>query len=117
MRAGAPGDSPLFLSREGKRLGRVQAWRIVKAAAKQAGLSWKVSPHWMRHAHASHAIERGASVPKVQVTLGHGSLQTTMEYVHARPDNRLSSLPRRLFDSHLHAYNPCNSQRYTLMAE
>jgi len=49
MRAGAPGDSPLFLSREGERLGRVQAWRIVKAAAKRAGLSWKVSPHWMRH--------------------------------------------------------------------
>jgi len=91
MRAGAPGNSPLFLSREGERLGRVQAWRIVKAAAKRAGLSWKVSPHWMRHAHASHAIERGASVPKVQATLGHGSLHTTMQYIHARPDESSST--------------------------
>jgi len=89
MRANA--DSPLFLSREGERLGRVQAWRIVKAAAKRAGLSWKVSPHWMRHAHASHALDRGASVPKVQATLGHGSLQTTMQYIHARPGESSST--------------------------
>src|SRR5262245_58426163 len=91
LRAGAEADSPLFLSREGERLGRVQAWRIVKAAAKRAGLSWKVSPHWMRHSHATHAIERGASVPKVQATLGHGSLQTTMQYVHARPEESSST--------------------------
>ena len=34
------GNSLLFLSREGERLGHVQVWRIVKAAAKRAGLSW-----------------------------------------------------------------------------
>jgi integrase/recombinase XerD len=40
----------------------------------------------------SHAIDRGASVPKVQATLGHGNISTTSGYLHARPDG--SSGPR-----------------------
>jgi integrase len=36
-----------------------------------------VSPHWLRHTHGSHAIERGASLPEVQATLGHGNISTT----------------------------------------
>lgn len=90
MREGADDSSPLFLSREGQRLGRVQAWRVVKAAAKRAGLKWSVSPHWMRHSHASHALERGASVGLVKDTLGHESLQTTTQYVHVRPESSSS---------------------------
>ncbi|MDQ3605818.1 MAG: site-specific integrase, partial [Gemmatimonadota bacterium] len=45
-----------------------------------------VSPHWFRHAHASHALDRGAPAHLVRDTLGHGSLLTTNAYVHARPD-------------------------------
>src|SRR5262249_47971941 len=37
------------------------------------------------------AVERGASIPEVQATIGHGSLQTTMQYVHARPDESSST--------------------------
>lgn len=65
----------------------VQLWRIVKAAAKRAGLKEGISPHWLRHAHASHALERGANIKIVQETLGHESLQTTSRYTHARPDD------------------------------
>jgi integrase len=43
-------------------------------------------PHWLRHAHVSHAIDRGASLPEVQTTLGHGNIATTSGYLHARPD-------------------------------
>jgi Phage integrase family len=46
----------------------------------------QVSPHWLRHAHGSHAIDRGASLPEVQTTLGHGNIATTSGYLHARPD-------------------------------
>jgi integrase/recombinase XerD len=42
-----------------------------------------VSPHWLRHAHGSHAIDRGV----VQATLGHGNISTTSGYLHARPDS------------------------------
>src|SRR4051794_8426859 len=39
----------------------------------------------MRHAHASHALDRGAPIHLVQATLGHSSVATTGKYLHARP--------------------------------
>ncbi len=61
--------------------------RVVKAAARQAGLGGAVSAHWLRHAHASHALDRGAPVSLVQATLGHASVATTGRYLHARPND------------------------------
>ncbi|HYQ91573.1 MAG TPA: tyrosine-type recombinase/integrase, partial [Candidatus Competibacteraceae bacterium] len=66
-------------------LDRSQVHRIVRAAARRAGLTMPVSPHWLRHAHASHALERGAPIHLVQQTLGHASVATTGVYLHARP--------------------------------
>jgi integrase/recombinase XerD len=59
----------------------------VRRAAKRAELEvkTKVSPHWLRHAHATHALERGAPIHLVQATLGHASVATTGRYLHARP--------------------------------
>src|SRR6185295_9023148 len=45
----------------------------------------KISPHWLRHAHASHALDHGAPIHLVQATLGHTSVATTSAYLHARP--------------------------------
>jgi integrase/recombinase XerD len=59
---------------------------MVKRAAARAGINPDVSPHWLRHAHGSHAIDHGASLPEVQQTLGHGNISTTSGYLHARPD-------------------------------
>jgi integrase/recombinase XerD len=79
-------DDPVFPSRkQGGHLDRSQVLRIVQTAAKRAGLVGKVSPHWMRHAHASHALDRGAPIHLVQATLGHSSVATTGRYLHARP--------------------------------
>jgi integrase/recombinase XerD len=66
-----------------------QAERIVKATARKAGLknASEVSPHWLRHAHASHAMDRGAKIHLVQATLGHSDISTTGRYLHARPDD------------------------------
>ena len=78
--------SPVFQSRKGGgALDVSQVRRIVYAAAKKAGLEQKVSPHWMRHAHASHALDRSAPIHLVQATLGHASVSTTGRYLHARP--------------------------------
>ena len=55
--------------KKGGHLNPVSAWRIVKKAAAQAGIDGNVSPHWLRHAHASHALERGAPVALVRVGL------------------------------------------------
>jgi integrase/recombinase XerD len=87
-------DAPLFRSRkkgpggEPKGITVRQAERVVKEAARAAGLknASEVSPHWLRHAHASHAMDRGAKIHLVQATLGHASVSTTGRYLHARPD-------------------------------
>jgi integrase/recombinase XerD len=82
---------PVFRSRKGGgALDVSQVRRIVYAAAKKAGLEQKVSPHWMRHAHASHALDRSAPIHLVQATLGHASVSTTGRYLHARPSESSS---------------------------
>ena len=83
---GNPHD-PVFRSRKGGHLSRKQLWLIVKRAAERAGCPQSVSPHWLRHAHASHALDEGAPIHLVKETLGHKSLATTSRYTHARPDD------------------------------
>ena len=56
----------------------------------RAGIEKRVSPHWMRHAHASHALDRSAPIHLVQATLGHASVSTTGRYLHARPNESSS---------------------------
>lgn len=80
-------SNAVFRSRKGGALSRQQIWRIVRRAAKRAGLEQAVSPHWLRHAHASHALDNGAPTHLVKETLGHKSLTTTSKYAHARPDD------------------------------
>src|SRR2546428_5463414 len=83
---GASVNEPVFSSRKQHgHLDRSQVLRIVQTAAKRAGVVGKVSPHWMRHAHASHTLDRGAPLHLVQATLGHSSVATTGRYLHARP--------------------------------
>lgn len=79
-------DAPVFVSRKRCALQRRQVARIVQAAGERAGLVG-LSPHWFRHARASHALERGAPIHLVSQTLGHASVATTGTYLHARPDD------------------------------
>lgn len=85
LRGDAGPDDAVFASAKGGALDRSQVHRIVKAAASRAGLSAAVSAHWLRHAHVSHALDRGAPAHLVQATVGHASLATTSRYAHARP--------------------------------
>ena len=86
LRGDAGEDRPLFPSRKrGGSLKPLGVLRIVRHAAARAGINLAVSPHWMRHAHASHALDRGAPIHLVQATLGHASITTTGRYLHARP--------------------------------
>jgi integrase/recombinase XerD len=86
LRGAGKDDEPVFPSRKGGApLTDSGIWRIVKKAAQRAGLSAAVSPHWLRHGHASHALDRGAPIHLVQATLGYASVATTGHYLHARP--------------------------------
>jgi integrase/recombinase XerD len=80
----AADTDPVFSSRNG-RLGPREIRKRVKRLCERAGLGSSPSPHWLRHAHATHALERGAPIHLVQQTLGHASLSTTGRYLHARP--------------------------------
>jgi integrase/recombinase XerD len=83
----AEDDSPVFVSRKHRgHLDPSQILRIVRAAAGRAGIKLNVSPHWFRHAHASHAIERGAGIHLVAATLNHSSIAITGKYLHAKPN-------------------------------
>lgn len=70
-------------SKTNQSVTRQHIWNVVKAAALRLGV--KASPHWFRHSHATHSLERGAPVHLVQQTLGHESVATTGKYLHARP--------------------------------
>ena len=85
-RADADDDAPVFASRKGGgHLDRSQVLRIVQQAARRARIRRKVSPHWFRHAHASHAMDRGAGIHLVCATLAHSSIAITGRYLHAKP--------------------------------
>ena len=87
LRGRAGEGDPVFRSAKHGHLTAVQVHRIVKAAAARAGLPLAVSAHWLRHAHASHALDRGAPISLVQATLGHASVATTGRYLHVRPND------------------------------
>lgn len=86
-RSDAGSGDPVFKARHGGRLTERAVLGLLKRIAKRAGVNEAVSPHWLRHAHASHALDRGATLVETQATLGHANVATTSGYLHARPES------------------------------
>lgn len=81
----------VFQSRQGKtrKLTETRVWQIVSGIADEAGIEG-VSPHWLRHTHATRSLEGRAPIKLLQETLGHANLAVTGRYAHARPEDSSS---------------------------
>lgn len=63
------------------RMHEVNVQRCVKHAARPLGLS--LTPHHLRHAYATHTLNRGVNVKALQESMGHAHVETTLGYCHA----------------------------------
>lgn len=79
-----PDTARVFKAIKGTPLSVRQARRIVSTAALE-GIGRPASPHWLRHAHASIALEKGCPLHVLRDSLGHASISTTSSYCGVRP--------------------------------
>jgi integrase/recombinase XerD len=71
---------PLFLNHRGQRLTRQGFWLIIKARARDAGITTSITPHTLRHSFAAHRLSDGEDLRSLQAKLGHASISTTQIY-------------------------------------
>lgn len=80
---GATSETALFVSsKSGQPITDNDACRIVREAAKRAGISKRITPHTLRHSCATHLLQERADIRQIQKLLGHRRLSTTEIYTH-----------------------------------
>ncbi|WKN43525.1 tyrosine-type recombinase/integrase [Tunicatimonas pelagia] len=81
----------LFEGEKGGKYSGSSVRKIVKMAARKAGIRKSVYPHMLRHSFATHLLEQGTDLRHIQVLLGHRSSKTTEVYTHVA-DNTFKNI-------------------------
>lgn len=81
-------DSPyLIVNRYGNKITDRGIRKILDSIILEASLSYKISPHTLRHTFATHMLDSGADIEIVKELLGHESLSTTQIYTHVTSES------------------------------
>ena len=86
LRNGASDESFVFLSNRNQQMDRTTVNHLFVKLSAIVGKD--ISPHWLRHSHITHSLQRGANPTDVMHQAGHSSLATTTGYAHS---NKFSS--------------------------
>lgn len=73
---------PLFITIRKSRIQKERVEGIVREAGERAGVKRVVTPHILRHSHATDLLSNGADIRYIQHSLGHADISTTMIYTH-----------------------------------
>lgn len=93
-------STAIFLNCFGERLTVRSIDRLFQNYCKKSGLQGRITPHTIRHAIATHWLEKGMDLKNIQTLLGHSSLATTTIYTHVS-----QKLKKKTFDqSHPRAH-------------
>ncbi len=73
-------NTPLFMNKNGERLGSSSVQKIIKKSRELLNMSESVTPHAFRHSFATHVMEKSGDLRSIQEILGHSSISSTQIY-------------------------------------
>jgi site-specific recombinase XerD len=94
-----------YKHKKGKPLSYESLRCVYENARKKAGVKKGAGIHTLRHSYATHLLEAGYDIRKIQVLMGHRRLSTTMIYLHVSRQT-LSKIP-----SPLDLFDPQSAQK------
>ena len=93
-----PGEKSDFMFptkvRTGKPVTQDRIRRMIKQAAKEAGLTERITPHVLRHTFATHMYERGVPADAISRIMGHDSIEETSLYIHVPEEMKKKALEK-----------------------
>jgi len=86
-----PGELLFYGLKRTSPLGVSSAQKYFTLAKRRAGIDKIGGIHSLRHAYATHQLEKGMQLPRLQQQLGHGNIKSTLHYLHWIPNYREGS--------------------------